>query len=123
MKAIQALGSSNKMAKKHLPATKPPISENAPQDMSSAERRVAKSPTFFSVYTNDMQVSTSPWDLRIILGEVEEIQLVADKPVMTVTQLGEVRMSVQIAKRLTLMVADQLKTYEAMFGPIPSPKE
>lgn len=70
-----------------------------------------------------MQVMTGPWDVRINIGEVEDVQLVADKPVMTVNQLGEVRMSVQIAKRLILMLADQLKTYEAMFGQIPGPPD
>ncbi len=91
--------------------------------MSAAERKVARSQNFFSVYTNDMQVMTGPWDVRINIGEVEDVQLVADKPVMTVNQLGEVRMSVQIAKRLILMLADQLKTYEAMFGQIPGPPD
>jgi hypothetical protein len=91
--------------------------------VTGAERRATKAPNFFSVYTNDMQVSTSPWDLRIVLGEVEDLQVISDKPVMVITQLGEVRMSVQIAKRLALMLVDQLKTYEAMFGLIPGPKE
>jgi len=91
--------------------------------MRGGERKVTRAPSFFSIYTNDMQVSTSPWDIRIVLGQVEDVLMITDKPVLTVTQLGEVRMSVQIAKRLTLMLVDQLKSYEAMFGSIPGPKE
>ena len=121
---IQALGNGqNNMAKKHLLSTKSPIPEDAPRDTSGAERKANRSSNFFSVYTNNLQVSTSPWDVRIVLGEVEDVQLIADKPTLTVTQLGEVRMSVQIAKQLTLMLVDQLKNYEAMFGSIPGPKE
>jgi hypothetical protein len=121
---IQVLGSGqNNMAKKHLPSTKSLIPENVPIDMRGGERKVTRAPSFFSIYTNDMQVSTSPWDIRIVLGQVEDVLMITDKPVLTVTQLGEVRMSVQIAKRLTLMLVDQLKSYEAMFGSIPGPKE
>jgi hypothetical protein len=111
------------MAKKHLSVTKSSsILENTPYT-NVDERRVTKSPNFFSAYTNDMQVTTGPWDVRISIGEVEDVQLIADKPIMTVNQLGEVRMSVQIAKRLILMLADQLRSYETTFGQIPGPPD
>jgi hypothetical protein len=110
------------MAKKHQSTTRPsPIS--GPYTVSPEERRVTKSSNFFSVYTNDMQVTTGPWDVRLSIGEVEEVQLTGNKPIMIVNQLGEVRMSVQIAKRLVIMLAQQLHSYETMFGEIPGPPD
>src|ERR1039457_6458011 len=71
-------------------------------------RKVAKSPAFISLYTNDVQIMTSPFDMRLILGEIGE----ADATIMNVTQLCEIRMSPQLAKKVTMIMSDQIKFYE-----------
>ena len=79
-------------------------------------REVVRSPEFVSIYSNDVQVWTSPWDLRLILGEL------SDQPTpgtVIVNQLAELRMSPQLAKKLTMIMIQQLKAYEADFGEIP----
>ena len=83
-------------------------------------REVIKSAGFVSIYANDVQVQTSPWDLRLLLSEL------SDQPTpesITVRQLAELRISPQLAKKLTMILIDQLKTYEQYYGEIPGPKE
>jgi hypothetical protein len=110
------------MPKKHVmkqPATNEPV----PSMPAVADRRVNRSSTFFTTYTNDVQLFVSPWDVRLILGELGDQEDVEGKPVLNITQLGEVRMSAQIAKRLVILLSAQLKTYETLFGLIPSPPD
>ena len=86
------------------------------------KREATRSPDFFSVYTNDIQVQTSPWDMRIILGDVAK-PAAANDLMVRINQLGEVRISLQLAKRLTSILIGQIQTYEERFGSIPSPPE
>jgi|SRR5579864_482048 len=81
-------------------------------------RRVARGDGFVSIYTNDIQVQTSPWDMRLVLSELGD----SDDVSVNVKQLAEIRLSIEIAKRLTLMLAEQLNLFEATFGQIPGPK-
>jgi hypothetical protein len=83
------------------------------------KRENTKSPDFFSIYANDVQVQTSPWDMRFVLGESAQLT----EAVISVKQLGELRISPQLAKRLVIIILDQIKAYEATFGEIPSTKE
>jgi hypothetical protein len=80
------------------------------------------SPAFFSIYSNDIQVQTTPWDLRLTLGEIVAAPT-PDKPVLTIKQLGELRISPQLAKRLAAIISGQIKAYEENFGQIPAPPE
>ena len=82
------------------------------------KREVIVSPDYFSVYANDIQVQTSPWDMRFIFGEILE-PATPEKTVVTVKQLGSLRISPQLAKRLVGMMAGQLMAYEKRFGEIP----
>lgn len=84
---------------------------------------MTKSEKFCSLYVNDIEVQTSAWDLRLFLGEMCDTELKDNQATVHITRLGEVRMSPQLAKRLTLLLADQLKAYEINFGPIPTPAE
>lgn len=71
-----------------------------------------------------MQLFVSQWDMRIILGELGDPEGTLDSPRLNIKQIGEVRMSVQIAKRLAIMLMENLQIYETTFGPIPlDPKE
>jgi len=85
-------------------------------------RETTKSPDFVSIYANDIQLQTSSWDLRMILGEVGDVSE-GDPAVAQIKLIGELRMSPQLAKRLALILIEQLKRYEQQFGEIPGPKE
>ena len=101
-----------------------------PQIKSSAEalelkadgvrREIVRSEAFVSIYVNDVQVQTFPWDLRLLLGQIDD-PATRDAPVVTIKQLGELRMSPQLAKRLTVILMEQLAAYEKHFGTIPAP--
>jgi hypothetical protein len=89
---------------------------------ANANRAVTPSPNFFSVYANDAQLQSTPWDVRLIFGVIagfptEETQTVE------ITQLGEIRLSPQLAKKLTMVLIQQLKAYEERFGQIPLPPD
>ena len=84
------------------------------------QRESTKSPHFVSVYSNDVQVQTSPWDMRLMLGEMTSAPSPED-PVVRITQLAEVRLSPPLAKRLAEIMVLQIKAYEDRFGDIPVP--
>ena len=89
---------------------------------ANTERKIVAAPNFTSIYANDVQVQTSPWDLRLILGEIASIPT-KEEPTVTIRQLGEVRLSPQLAKKLTIILFQQLQGYEKRFGEIPMPKD
>jgi hypothetical protein len=87
---------------------------------ANVNRQEVTSPTFVSIYANDISVQVSPWDVRLILGEI--FQGPSDEnPNVIVRQLGEVRVSPQLAKRVVSILIEQLRGYENRFGPIPQP--
>jgi hypothetical protein len=88
----------------------------------SIKREDTTSPDFFSVYVNDIQVQTTPWDIRLMLGEIGGIPSEGN-PIIRVKQLGEVRMSPQLAKRVMTIITEQLRTYEERFGEIPAQQD
>lgn len=94
----------------------------AVESEATVSRTNTKAPNYFSVYMNDAQLQSSLWDFRLIIGNV--VQLPSDSnPKMEVEQLGEIRMSPQLAQRLTSLLLRQLQVYEQNFGQIPAPKE
>lgn len=76
---------------------------------------------FISAYCNDLQVQITPWDFRLILGLISDTPGPTD-PRLHVSTLGELRMSPQLAKRLLIVLATQVKNYENNIGPIPLPE-
>jgi hypothetical protein len=114
------------MAKKHR--AHPGDSVSAPAEEESIEarsndlhREKSKSGNFFSIYANDIQVQTGPWDVRLILGEIGSTA--TRTPELFVEELGQIRISPQLAKKLTMILAQQLKAYEERFGEIPGPPD
>ena len=89
-----------------------------PEPVVAVKRDSVKSPNFISIYANDVQVQVTPWDIRLILGELTAPPT-PDAPVAVITQLADLRMSLQLAKRLTSILIEQLKAYEQQFGEIP----
>lgn len=112
------------MAKKNVQLAKAiPSREKDGIAERDIRRDITKSETFFSVYANDVQIQTGPWDVRLLLGEIGDALKEGSVPVIKVKHLGEVRLSPQLAKRLTLILLQQLKHYEENIGPIPTVSE
>jgi len=89
---------------------------------ANINRLVEPAPTFVSIYTNDTQLQMTPWDLRMVFGVIAE-QPTASNPKALVKTLCEVRMSPQHAKKVALILLQQLKHYEENVGKIPQPPE
>jgi hypothetical protein len=75
---------------------------------------------FAMLYANDTQVQMSPWDFRMIFGVIKDAPT-AERPTYLIKTVGEVRMSPPHAKRVAIILMQQLKRYEEIFGPIPQP--
>src|SRR5271157_5183875 len=100
--------------------TRPKAASTTPKAAAEIRRENVKSPEFVSIYANDVQVQMSPWDMRLVLGELGDLRT-ADRQIVTIRQLAELRISPQLAKRLTTIMIVQLKIYEERFGHIPEP--
>src|SRR5438445_13474747 len=81
-------------------------------------REVSISPGFASLYANDVQIQMTPWDMRLIFGEITDLPT-PDRPSVKIMSVGELRVSPQLAKRLTMVILGQLKAYEDEYGTIP----
>ena len=113
------------MIKKH--EQEPPVNavvgaEPPRPDATETIREETRSPAFFSAYANDVQVQTTPWDMRVIFGELA-ITATPELPRVVVNSLGEVRMSPSLAKKVAVIMMQQLRIYEERFGAIPMPKD
>ncbi len=84
----------------------------------SPQRMVRRSEQFVSIYANDTQIQTTPWDVRLVFGQIETPSD-GDMTLVEVKQIADVRMSPQHAKRITQILLDQLRAYEEKMGPIP----
>lgn len=89
---------------------------------AAIRRETARAAQFASVYANDIQVQTTPWDMRFTFGEVSETPN-EQRSSLLVTQLAEVRMSPQLAKKLVQIISAQLDSYERTFGTVPCPAQ
>lgn len=86
-------------------------------------REVTKAADFFSVYVNDVQIMSTFWDMRLTVGQIVDLAPRGGEPrAMKVEQVGEIRISPQLAKRLAVILESQVANYEQNFGPIPSPE-
>lgn len=79
------------------------------------------SPTFASIYVNDVNVMMTPWDFRLRVGQIENVDV--EKNQAEVTVLADLRISPQHMKKLVQVLTKQLEAYEANLGPIPLPGE
>ena len=89
---------------------------------ANVNRTVIASQSFVSLYSNDTQIQMTPWDVRLIFGEIERVER-GDEVSVTIKQTGDVKMSPQHAKRITLILIKQLTEYEEKYGEIPQPPE
>ena len=89
---------------------------------ANVNREALKSDQFVSIYANDTQFQVSPWDVRLVFGVIDELPT-KERPTILVQTLAEVRMSPQHAKKVTMVLLEQLKAYEENVGPIPLPTD
>lgn len=89
---------------------------------ANLERRMEESQNYVSLYANDAQIQMTPWDLRIILGQISSTPSPGD-PTMLVRLIGDVRMSPQLAKKVTQILLGQIQLYERTIGPIAIPED
>lgn len=86
---------------------------------ATANTNRVQSPSFVTLYTNDVSIITTPWDVCLHLGAIQG----PEGECVRVQQLGELRMSPQFAKKLTQILISQLREYEEALGPIPQPQD
>jgi hypothetical protein len=89
----------------------------------NVNRQVERSPSFVSVYANDVQLQTTPWDVRLTFGAMSVEVRSGTGPTAHVSELSEVRLSPQLAKRVAAILVAQVEAYELKFGTIPQPSE
>src|SRR5947209_1884487 len=79
-------------------------------------RTTTKAEGYFSVYANDIQMQTTPWDMRLTFGELEvatkEDPVTGTAPFLSVKILGDIRISPQLGKTLVKIMIGQLQQYE-----------
>jgi uncharacterized protein DUF3467 len=115
------------MAKVKKPTTEPAVTphdsaEGGELVRANIHRRTETTADYVRIYANDMQAQTTPWDVRLIFGQISGTPTTND-PTLTVRQVGEVSMSPQFAKRVAVILLGQLEQYERTIGPIPLPEE
>lgn len=87
---------------------------------ANVNRQTVTAEKFVSLYVNDTQVQVTPWDIKLIFGEITSVPT-PENPAIIIKQIGEVRMSPQHAKKVTQVLLQQLEHYERTVGPIPLP--
>lgn len=91
-----------------------PDTVHEPAKLQNAlERHIVRSPAFVSIYANDIQLMTSPWDMRLVLSEMGDLM---ENDAVAINQLAELRISLPLAKKLTMMMIEQINKYEARVG-------
>ena len=78
-----------------------------------------KAPDYRTVYANNAVFQTGPFDFSFIFGEVMEIN--AERPVGIVHQRVRVTMAPLHVKIFMLLLAQQIRGFEAEFGKINLP--
>lgn len=87
-----------------------------------ADRKTVRSDNYATLYANDIQIQTTPWDIRLIFGLIEVLPTL-DSPSATINQVGELHVSPQLAKRVAMLLMQQLSVYEKQMGEIPQPQD
>ena len=94
------------------------MAKRQPVKTSRAAKRIERrSDTFASYYSNDTQVQTGPYDVRLTFGTVDAVR--KDKNEIEVVQSAEVRMSPQQARVVLRILTKHLEDYERKFGSFP----
>ncbi len=110
---------------RHASPAKPATPSAPPSSLvrATGDRvRIVRAPTCVSLYANDVRVEVTPWDARLIWGEISQEGSGADRTVL-VRQVAEVRLSPPMLKKLAEVLRQQVALYEQRLGPIPLPPD
>lgn len=88
---------------------------------ANVQRRMVPAKDFAAYYTNDTQIQTSPWDVRLMFGVIEDVDTA--EGIAIVTRVADVRMSLQHAKKVAAIITDQIKQHELKIGFIAIPED
>lgn len=86
--------------------------------MMQVAQQVTKAPDFKNLYSNNVQLTATPFDIVFIFGENQALK----DNFLIVEQLAKVTMSPQHAKVFSQLLADNIAKWEQTFGPIVVPK-
>jgi hypothetical protein len=114
--------SKKKTTAENLPAPNIGTQHEPKVVRANVNRRVEVSEGYVTLYANDAQIQMTPWDFRIILGQISGVPTEED-PGLLVRQIGDVRMSPQLTKKIVMILIGQLRHYEATIGPIAMPTD
>jgi len=88
---------------------------------ANIHRRVVTGKEFASYYSNDTQVQTTPWDVRFMFGVIADVD--PDERTAVVERVADVRMSLEHAKKVSMILAEQIRQHEARIGFIALPPD
>lgn len=93
--------------------------ENESQEESISTRTMAhvRSEKYVSFYSNFAQCAITPWDIRIVFGEIGEI----DPDAPAIADLASVILTPQIAVALVRVLNGNITAYEQQYGKIQMP--
>ena len=73
-----------------------------------------RSPNFVNCYTNNVEISSSPWDMRFMFGEIMGMK----DGQISVEEHAQIVMSLQHAKVFAAILVQQIEQIEQRFGEI-----
>jgi hypothetical protein len=88
-------------------------------DMPQIAQQLNKTTDFRSVYTNNVQLTSTPYDFTFVFGENQAIK----DNILIVDLHTKVTMSPQHAKVFAQILLDNLGKWEQAFGPIVAPNQ
>ena len=92
-----------------LPSSKQREPQQSPREVESHQRD-----TFLSLYSNNISVPTTPFDIQLIFGEI----LSVDEHKLAIENFLAVNLSPQTAKSLLNVISGQIDAYEQQYGEI-----
>ena len=88
--------------------------EKKESQQSHREVEVRQRDTFLSMYSNNISVRVTPFDMQLIFGEI----LSVDERKLVIENFLAVNLSPQTAKSLLSVVSSQIDAYEQQYGEI-----
>ena len=83
-------------------------------EMSGVRENFVDSPNFVKIYSNNIQMTITLWDMSLMFGEIGETK---DGKV-TIEQKVKVNLSKEMTKALSNLLNRNLAAYESQFGEI-----
>ena len=84
---------------------------------ASKNEKFVRNPDFKTVYSNNVQMSVSLWDMSLVFGEIGEIK----DGEIEILQSVKISLSREMAKAVLMMLARNIGFFESQFGEIKIP--